>query len=93
MFKRVKERLKELLKGLALPSVLYAEQLIGSGFGETKREVAITFILDMMPPQFKPFKKFIRKFLGDVLDCLVETAVEKLHELEKTMPEGFIEEF
>lgn len=92
MFKKVKEKLKNLLKGLALPGVLYAEQLIGSGFGEAKREVAIGFILDMMPSQFKPFKKFIRKFLGDVLDYLVEAGVKKLHELEKTMPEGFIEE-
>lgn len=92
MFKRLKERLKEILKGLALPGVLYAEQLIGAGFGEEKRKVAINFILDKMPLQFKPFKGIIKRFLADLLDLLVEAGVKKLHAIEKQMPEGFISE-
>ena len=49
MKNKIIKKVKDLLSPLALPAVIYAENLIGKGFGETKKQIAIDFILGKLP--------------------------------------------
>lgn len=80
-------KMKEILKNLSLPAVIYAENLIGKGFGETKKQIATDFIINALPSFLLPFKSVIKRLLSDVLDLAVELAVEKLHSIQKSLPE------
>ena len=63
------------------------ENLIGKGFGETKKQIATDFIINALPSFLLPFKSVIKRLLSDVLDLAVELAVEKLHSIQKSLPE------
>jgi len=80
-------RIKEILKTLSLPAVIYAENLIGKGFGETKKQIAIDFIVNRFPSFLFPIKGIVKRLLSDVLDFAVELAVEKLHSIQQNMPD------
>lgn len=81
------KKIQELLKALSLPAVIYAENLIGKGFGETKKQIAIDFIINKLPSFLLPFGGIIKRLLSDVLDFAVELAVEKLHSIQQNLPE------
>ncbi len=81
------EKIKELLKRLSLPAVIYAENLVGKGFGETKKQIAIDFIINKLPSFLLPFKGIIKNLLSDILDFAVELAVEKLHSIQQKLPD------
>ncbi len=81
------KKIQELLKTLSLPAVIYAENLIGKGFGETKKQIAIDFILNKLPVFLLPFRGVIKKLLSDVLDFAIELAVEKLHSIQQKLPD------
>ena len=53
MFKNIlSKRVKNLLNTMVMPAILYAENLIGKGFGEAKKQAAIDFILGKLPVFF-----------------------------------------
>ncbi|MCX4274518.1 MAG: hypothetical protein OSJ27_01905 [Candidatus Gastranaerophilales bacterium] len=91
LFNKIKSstcgKIKEILKHLSLPAVIYAENLIGKGFGETKKQIAIDFIINSLPSFLLPLKSVIKRLLSDVLDFAVELAVEKLHSIQKNLPD------
>lgn len=86
---KICDKMQEILKALALPAVIYAENLIGKGFGETKKQIAIDFILQKLPIFLLPFRSIIKRLLSDVLDFAVEVAVRKLHSIQENLPETF----
>lgn len=79
------KKIKEILSPLALPAVIYAENLIGQGFGETKKQIAIDFILEKLPLFLLPFKSIIRTVFSEVFDFAVEAAVKKLHSVQTNL--------
>jgi len=79
------KRVKDLLAPLALPAVIYAENLIGSGFGKTKKQIAINFILGKLPLFLAPFKNIIQKIFSDLFDFAIESGVKKLHSIQETL--------
>lgn len=87
MKNKIIKKVKDLLSPLALPAVIYAENLIGKGFGETKKQIAIDFIINKLPSFLLPFKGIIKNLLSDILDFAVELAVEKLHSIQQKLPD------
>lgn len=85
---KIIKRLKSLLTPLALPAVIYAESLIGSGFGETKKQIAIDFILQKLPVVFMPFKSLIKNIFYELFDFALEAAVKKLHSIQSSLGGG-----
>lgn len=89
MFKNILiKKVKSLLNTMVLPAVLYAENLIGKGFGEAKKQAAIDFILGKLPLFLVPFRGIIKKLLFDVLDFAIEEGVKKLHSIQKNLPQA-----
>jgi len=86
----LKENIKNIINTLALPAVVYAENLIGKGFGETKKQIAIDFILEKLPIFLIPFKNIIKRLLRDLLDFVVEASVKKLHSIQQNLPEALM---
>lgn len=78
-------KVKDLLSPLTLPAVIYAENLIGKGFGETKKQIAIDFILGKLPLFLIPFKTVIRKVFSELFDCMIEASVKKLHSIQEDL--------
>lgn len=88
MFKEIlTDKVRKTLNTLALPAVLYAENLIGKGFGEKKKEIAVDFILSKLPVYLKPFKFAVKKILWELIDFIVELAVSKLHKIQEALPQ------
>ncbi len=85
---KLMQKVKSLLSPLALPAVIYAENLIGKGFGETKKQVAIDFILQKLPLFLLPFKGIIKNLFLDLFDFALESAVEKLHSIQTNIIKG-----
>ncbi len=86
MFKNIlTKKVKNLLSRLALPAVIYAENLIGKGFGETKKQIAIDFILEKLPVFLLPLKNVIKTMFLELFDFALESAVEKLHSIQTTI--------
>lgn len=79
------KKIKNLLAPLALPAVIYAENLIGKGFGETKKQVAIDFILGKLPIFLIPLKNVIRLMFSELFDFAIENAVKKLHIIQTNL--------
>lgn len=77
-------RVKAILTPLALPAVIYAENLIGKGFGDAKKQIAIDFILEKLPLFLLPFKNIIKTVFLEIFDFAVESAVKKLHSIQQT---------
>ncbi len=89
MFKNIlSKRVKNLLNTMVMPAILYAENLIGKGFGEAKKQAAIDFILGKLPVFLIPFKGIIKKLLFDILDFAIEEGVKKLHSIQKNLPQA-----
>ena len=85
--KKICDKVREFLSTISLPAVIYAENLVGKGFGDTTKEIAIDFILQKLPSFLLPFKGVIKKLLLDILDFAVEMAVKKLHSIQQKLPE------
>lgn len=89
MFKNIlTDKIKKTLNTLALPAVLYAENLIGTGFGETKKQIALDFILNKLPVWLLPFKAIIKRLLADLFDFVIEESVKKLHSIQQNVPQA-----
>ena len=52
--KKICDKVREFLSTISLPAVIYAENLVGKGFGDTKKEIAIDFILQKLPSFLLP---------------------------------------
>lgn len=66
--------IKSLIKELAKNAVLIAEKELGSGKGQQKKQMAISYVLEHLP--FSGFSKslisiFLSKFIDDVIESLV----------------------
>ncbi len=85
---KIIKKAKSLLAPFALPAVIYAENLVGKGFGETKKQIAIDFILQRLPLFLLPFKGVIKNIFSELFDFLIETAVIKLHTIQEDLLEG-----
>ena len=86
MFKdKIIKKVKDLLAPLALPAVIYAESLIGKGFGETKKQIAIDFILQKLPVVLMPFRNLIKNMFYELFDFALESAVKKLHSIQSSL--------
>ena len=85
--KKICDKVREFLSTISLPAVIYAENLVGKGFGDTKKEIAIDFILQKLHSFLLPLKGVIKKLLLDILDFAVEMAVKKLHSIQQKLPE------
>ncbi len=85
MKNKIIKKVKDLLSPLTLPAVIYAEDLIGKGFGETKKQIAIDFILGKLPLFLIPFKTVIRKVFSELFDCMIEASVKKLHSIQEDL--------
>ena len=83
MKNKIIKKVKDLLSPLALPAVIYAENLIGKGFGETKKQIAIDFILGKLPLFLIPFKTVIRKVFSELFDCMIEASVKSCTQFKK----------
>ncbi len=64
-------------KKLAQKAVNYAEDLLGSGTGAAKKELAIDFLLSKLPIYLKPIIPFFRETLIKLADSLIEKAVQR----------------
>ncbi|MBO6256672.1 hypothetical protein J6N69_01370 [bacterium] len=70
--------IKTIIKNLARNAVLIAEKEFGSGNGQAKKQMAIEYIIKNLPfPE--PIKRIISFLLSKMIDELVESAVEWLH--------------
>lgn len=70
--------LKSIIKNLAQNAVLIAEDKLGSGNGQAKKQMAVEYIVKNLP--FPEFVKQVLSFLlSKMIDELVESAVEWLH--------------
>ena len=82
LFTWVKTIATECFKKSALSAVIYAEQWLGSGSGNIKKEVAIDLLLSKLPVYLKPFTPLLKKGLIELADRIIEKAVEQLHEIQ-----------
>ncbi len=70
--------LKSIIRNLAHNAVLIAEDKLGSGNGQAKKQMAIDYIVNNLPfPEW--IKQVLSFFLSKMIDELVESAVEWLH--------------
>lgn len=83
MFTFFKEQIEKFYLKTSYKAVCYAEELIGSGNGKAKKEIAIDFMLSKLPVYLKPFTLIFRKYLNDIADVLIENAVKKLHTIQQ----------
>ena len=82
-----KEKIKTVFTKFAYQAVCYAEEQIGGGHGQLKKEIAIDFLLNKLPLYFKPFIPIFRTIFNKIADELIEKAVEKLHSVQKQLKE------
>lgn len=72
------EKIKTIIKNLAQNAVLIAEEEYGSGNGQAKKQMAIEYIVRNLPFA-DPIKRILSLLLSKMIDELVESAVEWLH--------------
>ena len=80
MFKKF---ITQLFQKYAYKAVVYAEDLIGSGNGAHKKEIAIDYLLNKLPIYLKPFIPVLKPLLIQIADTLIEKAVEMLHTVQQ----------
>ncbi len=72
----ITKKANETFKKLATKAVNYAENLLGSGTGAAKKELAIDYLLSRLPLYLKPMVPFFRQTLIKLADGLIEKAVK-----------------
>ena len=72
------KKIKAIIKNLAKNAVMIAEEELGSGNGQAKKQIAIEYIINNLPFS-EPIKRIISFLLSKMIDELVESAVEWLH--------------
>lgn len=79
MFKNIKNVIQEL----AYSAVNVAEQSLVSKTGKEKKEVALEYVISMLPimPTIKPFMVFV---LSKIIDEAIEHAVKYMHDIKNT---------
>lgn len=78
----VEKKVKEKFTQFAFSAVVYAEEYLGSGAGQAKKELAIEYLIGLLPIGLKPFAGLFKKWLISIADSLIEKAVIKLHEFQ-----------
>lgn len=78
--------IKTIIKNLAQNAVLIAEEELGAGNGQAKKQIAIDYIIKNLPFS-EPIKHIISFLLSKIIDELVETAVEWLHTQQQNQGE------
>ena len=84
MFKKL---ITQIFEKYSYKAVCYAEDLIGSGNGAHKKEIAIDYLLNKLPFFMKPFIPILRPLLIQIADALIEKAVTMLHSVQKQAKE------
>lgn len=79
----IQTKAKAVFDKFVMTAVIHAEELLGSGAGEAKREAAFSFLLSRLPIYLQPFVPFFKKALESVADKLIEKAVDKLHQIQE----------
>ncbi len=82
LFVWIKTKAAQYFKKTALSAVIYAEKWLGSNTGDTKKELAIDFLLSKLPLYLKPFVPLLRDGLIKIADTIIEKAVTELHEIQ-----------
>lgn len=72
----------ETFKRLVNKAVNYAEDLLGSGTGAAKKELAIDFLLSKLPIYLKPIIPFFKQTLIKLADTLIEKAVKRMQQIQ-----------
>ena len=79
MFQNLKNKIKELAK----KAVLVAEAELGSGKGQEKKALAISYVVNRLP--FSPIvKTAVSVLLSSFIDDVVEISVDYMNSLPKT---------
>lgn len=79
MFSNVKNKIKELAK----KAVFFAEAELGSGKGQEKKAMAISYVVNRLPFP-KVIKTIISVLLSSFIDDVVEISVDYMNSLPKT---------
>ena len=77
MFKNTKKTIEEL----AYSAVSAAEQTLESASGEEKREMAVKYVVSMLPI-VEPFKTIVVKLLAKFIDEAIEHAVSYMKQVK-----------
>ena len=78
----IKAKIAQTIQEFALSAVIYAEDFLGGQVGPIKKELAIDFLLSKLPIYLKPMIPFFKQTLIKLADCLIEKAVQKLHQYQ-----------
>ena len=73
---------KEEFEQLAGVAVKHVEELLGSGTGAAKKEMAIDILLSHLPLYLKPLIPFFKKSLIRLADGLIEKTVKRMQEFQ-----------
>lgn len=85
--KYMKLKLREIINKLAKEAVLHSEELLGSGCGQQKKEMAINYVTERLP--FSGFgKKLVAILLSWLIDDAVEASVSYLNSLSNEKGEN-----
>ena len=79
MLSNIKRQIKELAKN----AVFVAEEELGSGEGQAKKELAIKYIINHLP-----FSGFIKTVISILLSSFIDDAVEIAVTYLKSLPEN-----
>lgn len=83
----MKPKLREIINNLAKEAVLRSEELLGSGCGQQKKEMAIDYVTEHLP--FSGFgKKIVAVLLSWLIDDAIEFSVSYLNSLAKEKGEN-----
>lgn len=79
MFSNLKKKIKELAK----KAVFTAEAELGSGKGQEKKALAISYVVNRLP--FPPIiKTIVSVLLSSFIDDVIEISVDYMNSLPKT---------
>lgn len=78
-----KEVIKKVFTKYSYKAVCYAEELLGSGNGKAKKEIAIDFLISKLPIWLRPFSFLIKSLLTEIADDIIEIAVRQLHYVQE----------
>ncbi len=80
------KKIKNIIKNLAQNAVIIAEEELGSGNGQAKKQIAVEYIINNLPfPE--PIRQILSILLSKVIDELIESAVDWLHRQQQNQGE------
>lgn len=80
------KKIKAIIKNLAQNAVIIAEEELGSGNGQAKKQIAVEYIINNLPfPE--PIRQILSFLLSKMIDELIESAVDWLHRQQQNQGE------